>query len=413
MQDSLSRRGIGLNLFASSAVFVLAVAGFALAHRLILSFMMESPVLNLLIIAVFLVGTAYAFFWMLRLEREFRQLEAVRVRFREEPRGDWLDVKALRMMPPSQVSERLALYAEQVSKRCPPNSESHAEKVAMSLGLHAGVTRYIAGLLVFLGLLGTFIGLLLAIGGIEQTIANLPREADGDSLAMVNRIIDNLGGPLHGMATAFSTSVFGLVTSLLVGFFHLQLASGQTRYISRLEALDSAIFMPAFIERAGTTIPDVKAVARAAEAAVGGPAVAGPGFSEVFGRYLEASQLQMKENLDRLAGIVERTEDMQVNYRDAMMTLARQMEITDAAVGRLAANQELIRESLKDLSDQGRNEAEGRRLELAEVKSMNEALRRLVSSHDEAQSALRDYHADLLRILHRDLGVLRKMIGEE
>lgn len=411
MQDALSRRGIGLNLFASVLVFFLAACGLFLAQDTIVSFMMESPLLNGLIIAVFVVGSLYTGYWMLRLDREFRMLEAVRRRFLEDGDSSWLEPEALRELPASQVTERLALYAEQVSKRCPPNSESHAEKVAMSLGLHTGITRYLSSLLVFLGLLGTFIGLLMAIGGIEQIISKLPRGDAGQDVAFIGEVISRLGGPLHGMATAFSTSVFGLVTSLLLGFFHLQLAAGQTRYIARLEALDSAIFMPAFIERAGTTIPDVDTVAQAAAAGAGPQA--GGGVSEVFARYLEASQRQMKENLDRLVTIVERTEQMQAGYREAMRSVARQVETTDAAVARLSANQDMIRESLHEMGDLSRDQLESQRLSLAESRGMNDALRRLATAHEETQAALRDYQADLLRVVQRELGAIHKMQGEE
>lgn len=96
------------------------------------------------------------------------------------------------------------------------------------------ISRYIIGLLVFLGLLGTFWGLLSTIGSIGDTIQSLdPRS--GDANDVLDALKSGLKAPLDGMGTAFSSSLFGLAGSLVVGFLDLQAGRAQTRFYTELE----------------------------------------------------------------------------------------------------------------------------------------------------------------------------------
>ncbi len=94
--------------------------------------------------------------------------------------------------------------------------------------------RYIMNLLVFLGLLGTFWGLLETVNAVANTINGLAT-AGGAAEDAVSQLIANLREPLSGMGTAFSSSLFGLGGSLVVGFLDLQAGQAQNRFYTDLE----------------------------------------------------------------------------------------------------------------------------------------------------------------------------------
>jgi hypothetical protein len=96
------------------------------------------------------------------------------------------------------------------------------------------ITRYIIGLLIFLGLLGTFWGLLGTIGSIGNTINSL-QVASGDISLMFEDLKEGLAAPLSGMGTAFSSSLFGLAGSVVLGFVDLQSGQAQSRFFNQLE----------------------------------------------------------------------------------------------------------------------------------------------------------------------------------
>jgi hypothetical protein len=97
------------------------------------------------------------------------------------------------------------------------------------------LARYLIGLLVFLGLLGTFWGLLETVRSIGGVIASLSVAGGGDVSAGFEQLKAGLQEPLAGMGTAFSSSLFGLAGSLIVGFLELQAGMAQNRFYNDLE----------------------------------------------------------------------------------------------------------------------------------------------------------------------------------
>ena len=93
--------------------------------------------------------------------------------------------------------------------------------------------RYISNLLVFLGLLGTFWGLLQTVDAVAATISGLT--SSGGAEDAVAQLIENLKEPLSGMSTAFSSSLFGLGGSLIVGYLEIQSGKAQNRFYTDLE----------------------------------------------------------------------------------------------------------------------------------------------------------------------------------
>ena len=95
-------------------------------------------------------------------------------------------------------------------------------------------SSYFSGVLVFLGLLGTFWGLLLTIGSFGDIVKNLNVQ-NGNIMSVFETLKMNISRPLSGMGTAFSTSLFGLGASLILGFLQLQATLAQHFFYNELE----------------------------------------------------------------------------------------------------------------------------------------------------------------------------------
>lgn len=390
MQRIFSKRAAGGNMFASALLLCLIALIAGAFHEKVGEFFRATPAQNGLIVLTFLAGIGYAAAAFFRLQREFGALQRIQQRF-DGIDLKWLEPAALALLPPSFAHERLSLYAEQVLRGTPPNSDAHHDRVTSSLNFRAAVLRYLAGVLIFLSLLGTFIGLLMASGAIVNIINMLPTGSDPGAKDFFDAMRGGLSKPLEGMAVAFSTSVFGIISSLILGFIHLQLAIAQDRYIVRLEAFDSAFVAPVFLKKL-----------RDEQGALG----AGAGLS------LEAGAQVMRDNLVRLMTIVERTEAMQANFRDVMVAIGKEIELTNTAITRLAANQDLIREAAGAQVDLQRALADQSRLALAESQNLGQNLGRLNVQIKTGQDASHLFQDELLRTLQRELHVLGKILQD-
>ena len=115
------------------------------------------------------------------------------------------------------------------------------------------ISRYLTGLLVFLGLLGTFWGLIETVGSVGGIINGL--KVGGDADAVFDALKEGLAAPLGGMGISFSSSLFGLAGSLILGFLDLQTSQAQNRFYTNLE------------DWLATTVDDLPAIAPAATGA--------------------------------------------------------------------------------------------------------------------------------------------------
>jgi hypothetical protein len=107
--------------------------------------------------------------------------------------------------------------------------------------------RYMTGLLVFLGLLGTFWGLIETIGSVGNVINTL--KPGGDAAAIFDSLKEGLAAPLSGMGISFSSSLFGLAGSLVLGFLDLQTSQAQNRFYTELEDWLSTTVRDLVVER--------------------------------------------------------------------------------------------------------------------------------------------------------------------
>jgi hypothetical protein len=107
------------------------------------------------------------------------------------------------------------------------------DSIATRLDEARDISRYITGLLVFLGLLGTFWGLIATVSSVGSVIQGL--KASGDAASMFDSLREGLAAPLSGMGISFSSSLFGLAGSLVLGFLDLQSGQAQNRFYTELE----------------------------------------------------------------------------------------------------------------------------------------------------------------------------------
>ncbi len=214
-------------VFLWSMLVFLALASFvaAILGRQISTAFTTNPGLNGLIIGVLGVGILLAFLQVLRLSREVRWVNAFR-----EGSSDFDRLKDPVLLAPMRglIGRRRSISLSTHSMR------SILDSIATRLDETRDIARYLIGLLVFLGLLGTFWGLLRTIGSIGATIQGLDPAA-GDTASVLDALKAGLAAPLSGMGTAFSSSLFGLSGSLVLGFLDLQVGRAQNRFYTELE----------------------------------------------------------------------------------------------------------------------------------------------------------------------------------
>jgi len=185
----------------------------------------SNVLLNSVIIVVLCIGILMTFRQVIRLF----------------PEVDW--VNSFRLADPGLAVERppvlLAPMAAILGDRMGRMSISSTmmrgilDSIATRLDEARDISRYMTGLLVFLGLLGTFWGLIVTVGSVGGVINSL--KVGGDAESVFESLREGLAAPLSGMGISFSSSLFGLAGSLVLGFLDLQSSQAQNRFYIDLE----------------------------------------------------------------------------------------------------------------------------------------------------------------------------------
>ncbi|MHA1165055.1 MAG: flagellar motor protein MotA [Alphaproteobacteria bacterium] len=198
----------------------------AILSTQVMSSFMTNPGLNGLIVGVLLIGIGYSFRQIIRLFPEIRWVNNFRI---ADP-GLKLDKPPVLLAPmATMLRDRTGhLSLSTMSMR------SILDSIGSRLDEARDISRYLVGLLIFLGLLGTFWGLLDTINSVGKTIATLDTGTN-DGLVIFEELKEGLAAPLKGMGTAFSSSLFGLAGSLVLGFLDLQAGQAQNRFYNELE----------------------------------------------------------------------------------------------------------------------------------------------------------------------------------
>jgi len=303
-------------------VFVLAVAGLVavLVEPLARAFN-ANPVLNGVIAAVLVLGIVYSFRQVLMLRPEMDWLKAYR-------RGEGaVPERSPRLLGPvaAMLGDR---ETDAPSRMTAMSMRSLLDGVASRLEEGREILRYLTRLLIFLGLLGTFWGLLSVLAAIGETIQSLSVEST-ELTAMFDALKEGLSKPLDGMAIAFSSSLFGLAGSVVLGFLDLQAGQAQNRFYNDLEDWLSTV---ARVTRSGP--------------ALGGDEEAGGSPSA----YLSALLEQTADSVDRLRRTIESAESARGEANTALTQLSESLAgLTD----QLRAEQGLSRQRT-ELQEQSR-----------------------------------------------------------
>jgi len=186
---------------------------------------LANPGLNALIIGVLLIGIALSFRQVIRLYPEVNWVNG----FRLADPGLAIERAPVLLAPMAAILGdrvgRMAISAQIM--------RGILDSIATRLDEARDIARYMTGLLVFLGLLGTFWGLIETVGSVGNVISKL--SVGGDAGAVFDSLKEGLAAPLGGMGISFSSSLFGLAGSLVLGFLDLQMSQAQNRFYTDLE----------------------------------------------------------------------------------------------------------------------------------------------------------------------------------
>lgn len=306
---------------------VLVVAGLLFAP--LWDAFMANPALNGLILGVLLVGIGL----------NIRQVAML------GPEADWIDdFRQNRTAVTSGTQPRLLAPMAGMLSQGPrdrqgkfslsaPAMRSLLDGIASRLDESREISRYFIGLSIFLGLLGTFWGLMQTIGSVGDVIGQLSLGGGSDMQTVFDNLKQGLEQPLAGMGTSFSSSLFGLGGSLILGFVDLQAGQAQNAFYNELEDWLSGVTK---VGGGGTAIE--------AEAPV--PV------------YIQALLEQTAESLQELQYTVSRTEEARVGANthlreltDRLTTLTDQMRTEQTLLLRMAESQQELRPLLQRLSE--------------------------------------------------------------
>ncbi len=341
---------------------VIVLAALALLFTPLRSAFMANAVLNGVILGVLVFGLFYIFrtVTMLRVEvawiEEFRRDQAT-VSSQAVPK---LLAPMATMLGERERTGRLSLST--VAMR------TLLDGVGARLDESREISRYMIGLLVFLGLLGTFWGLLETVRSVGDVIGGLSITA-GEVGSVFQDLKQGLEAPLSGMGTAFSSSLFGLGGSLILGFLELQAGQAQNRFYNDLEEWLSGLTR------------------------LGSGNLSGEGDASVSA-YVQALLEQTADSLDSLQRIIQRSEE-----------------------GRNASNTNILEltDKLGALTDQMRTE-QNLLLKLAEAQmELKPIIAKFVDSDDGnemMQNHIRSIEVQTSRILEELSNGREELVGE-
>ncbi len=292
-------------------IAVLAVAVF-LFEPLHGAFMANAP-LNGLIIGVLVLGVIYNFRQVVMLYPEVSWIE----RFRQNGAGTSQDSQ------PRLLSSMATMLGERNRDHLSLSTlsmRSLLDGIYSRLDESRDLSRYTIGLLIFLGLLGTFWGLLGTVASIGTVIANLSINAD--TSAVFADLKDGLQAPMTGMGTAFSSSLFGLAGSLVLGFLDLQAGQALNRFYNDLEEWLSSLTR------------------------LSSGALSGTEGDQSVPAYVQALLEQTAESLESLQRTLSRGEESRISANNALIavgdkmgTLSDHMRTEQALMMKLAESQ--------------------------------------------------------------------------
>jgi len=225
---------IELNKLSSPRIFLVRMLVFLVLCTLLLVVLYKqiiiaffaNPGLNALIGAVLLIGIILSFRQVVRLYPEVAWVNSFRI---SDP-GLAVERHPTLLAPMAAILGGERTGRMQISQQ---TMRHLLDSIATRLDEARDISRYMTGLLVFLGLLGTFWGLIETVGSVGKVIEGL--KVGGDAGSLFDTLKEGLAAPLGGMGISFSSSLFGLAGSLILGFLDLQSSQAQNRFYTDLE----------------------------------------------------------------------------------------------------------------------------------------------------------------------------------
>lgn len=209
-------------------IIFLVLAGFiafVLISQITEAFM-ANPALNGLIVGVGLLGIALGFRQVIRLIPEVSWVNGFRI---GDPR---LEVRR----PPVLLAPMATLLGNKAGDMTlsPETMRSILDSIGTRLDESREISRYLTRLLVFLGLVGTFWGLMATVSAVADTVQSLNVGGD-DATVLFEDLVSGITSQMSGLGIAFSSSLLGLAGSLILGFLDLQAGQAQNRFYLELE----------------------------------------------------------------------------------------------------------------------------------------------------------------------------------
>ncbi|HWB52527.1 MAG TPA: flagellar motor protein MotA [Stellaceae bacterium] len=316
------------------AVFVAVVAALAaVLFRPLSTAFMGNPGVNGVILGILICGIVYIFRQVLMLNPEIAWIEDFRERLANRdltaPTGP-----APRLLGP--MARMLGMRQGGRVSLSATSLRTLLDGISSRLDETRETSRYLIGVLVFLGLLGTFYGLLETVRAVGGVIGGLNVSSSDLARAFAD-LKTALGSPLAGMSTAFSSSLFGLAGSLVLGFLDLQAGQAQNRFYNDLEEWLSTytrLSSGAFGDSGDGSVP----------------------------AYIQALLEQTADSLENLQRILARSEESRIGANntlaglfDRLSTLSEHMKAGQMLMVRLAENQMELKPSLARLASVAEN----------------------------------------------------------
>ncbi len=361
------------------SVFLLVVAAAAaLLFPQLRAAFMANAVLNGVILGVLLIGIVHTFRTVTTLRGEVAWIE----RFRRDSLTAPSDAAPRLLAPMATMlgerrSGKLSLSATAM--------RSLLDGIAMRLDEGREISRYFIGLLVFLGLLGTFWGLLETVRSISEVIGGLSVEESALQTAFAE-LKSGLRAPLAGMGTAFSSSLFGLAGSLVLGFLALQAGQAQNRFYNDLEEWLSSLTR------------------------LGGGGLISDG-DQPIPAYIQALLEQTADNLENLQRTLARGEEGRIDANkriveltESLRTLTESMRAEQNLMLRLAESQMELKPVLAKLAEaQSRTTDETLRTHLRNIETfLGRVIEELSTGRAESVQEIRSE----IRLLARTIAAM-------
>src|SRR5271165_364978 len=315
-------------------LFLVLVAALAVAlGRPLLNAFMGNPGVNGVILVILLAGIIYIFRQVLLLDPEIDWIENFRYhQVGDDPAPEV--ASAPRLLAPmarmlgTRQGWRVSLSATSL--------QTLLDGIGSRLAETRETSRYLIGVLIFLGLLGTFYGLLETVRSVGGVLGGLSVGGSDAARAFAD-LKSGLESPLAGMSTAFSSSLFGLAGSLVLGFLDLQAGQAQNRFYNDLEE-----WLSTYTRLSGGQLGD-------------------SGYGSVPA-YIQALLEQTADSLENLQRIMARSEESRIganatlaSLTDRLGVLGEQLKAGQILMLRLAENQLELRPSLTRLADAAEN----------------------------------------------------------